>query len=140
MLSLSTLLGPIAPYRYDDEGEPAYTSPERVLRVLRRFDWATFEEIQIALESMTARDLSTALSRLVKQGKVQRRRLARCTNLFRLDPTAFAPRRAPRVADLKRCGRTRCPRMAVDGRSSCQHHLDTSRELSARTRDRKRAA
>lgn len=116
MLSLSILLPAAALTRYDDHGEPSYTPQERVLIALRRMGWASKPEINDALGIIRDENITQALVRLVRSGKVERRG-RRAHYEYRIHEPAFAPK--PRFWRCRECKRKR-----VSKRKFCQKHLD----------------
>ena len=76
MLKQTDLISAEALRRYDDNGEPMYSTAERIVLALRWFGWVSMFGLADALgmEDMNALErkrFQTALWRLVKRGVVQ---------------------------------------------------------------------
>lgn len=120
MIQLELLLPPTATFRYDDDGEPAYTAKERLLMTMRWLEWATVREIHEVMCADTREAQNTiqeALCYHAKTGKALRRG-KRGRYEYKLNPAAFTVRRvaAPRCL--------RCYSAAAPGKAQCQRHLD----------------
>jgi hypothetical protein len=75
MIRASELISAEALRRYDDNGEPVYTTTERILLTLRWFGWISSEGLREALGLLDADEdtrtrFKNALGRLVKRGIV----------------------------------------------------------------------
>jgi hypothetical protein len=78
MIRAESLIGGAARRRYADDGSPDYSAPEMILLRLRWFDWVTADTIREALEldgqpERERNRFSSALSKLLKTGRVERR-------------------------------------------------------------------
>lgn len=75
MISATSLVSAGAAYRYDDHGDPAYTPTERILLVLRRWDWCDRDDLWDSLDVPPGERnrYYCALSRLVRSGRVEQR-------------------------------------------------------------------
>lgn len=132
MIPLRHLISPEALRRYDDDGEPVYTTHERVLMALRWFDWCTAERLCEAVgidinepaQYQERQKYSSALAYWHKRGRVEKRH-DRGVVEYRLLPVR-------RWGDAVQC--VRCPADRVPGRTMCQRHLDWEREYKQRRR------
>jgi hypothetical protein len=123
------LVGAEALRRYDDNGDPVYTTYERVLLAMRWFGWCTAERVYEALEveddDWTARqNHSKAIQYWVKRGRVAKRHDHDVVEYRLIHPSQWQA--------LAVC--TRCSSAVVDGKTMCQRHLDWEREYKARRR------
>lgn len=130
MIRLSELLSAEALRRYDDDGEPVYTTGERVLITLRWFDWASSERVIEALGLDLADRFERArylhsLLYFVERGRVETRNHLGTVE-FRLLVTA---KRMP-VTKCRRCTQPPMPGFVL-----CAKHLEWQRE-NKNARDR----
>ena len=139
MLSLSDVLPASALTRYDDHGEPAYTTYERLLIAMRRMAWSTRDEIFDAMEAHETEDrrlLRCAIAWFVRDGKIESRGVG-YSREFRLCAAAFVRR-----VDVAKCKRCQLP--ATPGMALCAFHRDWQNEYKrlrfARRQAAKRAA
>lgn len=127
MISPRELIGAAALMRYDDDGEPVYTTHERVLLALRWFGWCSLERLYESLDADDYGDrqrLYKAAEYWVKRGRVVRRH-----DVSLLEYRLLAPSQWERGTAC-----VRCPAMRVDGRTMCQRHLDWERDYKAQRR------
>jgi hypothetical protein len=145
VIAIRELVSAEALRRYDDSGEPLYTTTERVLLTLRWFDWATAATLRTALGLDDADEVdkaryTRALHDLVKQGRVEKRGILGWHE-YRLAPQQPAlyvpvppvrtyppPREKPEVE----CRKCRCER--VPGRVLCERHLQWDKSRARRNR------
>lgn len=78
MIPASELVSAEALRRYDDSGDPVYTTAERIVLTLRWWDWAAAAQVREALGLDNADEIDrqrykVALGRLVKRGIVEAR-------------------------------------------------------------------
>lgn len=78
MLRQSQLVSAAALSRYDDSGDPVYTTAERIVLALRWFGWISADGLRDALEIADADDVEKkryvqSIARLVKRGVVEER-------------------------------------------------------------------
>ncbi len=109
--------------RYDDNGEPMYSTYERVLLCLRWFDWCSAERMYDALdvEDYETRQLyDKALRYWIKRGRVAR------------NGDAYKLLRPAQWGEATECAR--CPAPRVEDKTMCQRHLDWEREYKQRKR------
>lgn len=119
MIQLELLLPPTATFRYDDTGEPAYSTWERLLMTMRWLEWPTIGEIYDAMcadDSETRADVAAGIRYFVRKGKIAQRGAQRHQE-YMLIASAF-----PKRATGPRCAR--CCSAAAPGKASCQRHLD----------------
>ena len=129
MIPARELLSAEALKRYDDNGDPVYSTYERVLLALRWFGWASAERVYEALEIDAApveqRQLySKAIQYWVKRGRVEVRHDFELVEYRLIHPRQWQEQTA--------C--TRCPSPTVEGKTMCQRHLDWEREYNVRRR------
>lgn len=129
MISASELVSSEALRRYDDNGDPVYTTYERVLLALRWFGWCTAERVYEALDVdeddwHERQNHSKALQYWVKRGRIEKRRDGDVVE-YRLIP----PRQWQTQTECARCSSP-----VVSGKTMCQRHLDWERDYKARRR------
>lgn len=131
MIHARELLSFDALSRYDDNGDPVYSTYERVLLALRWFGWCTADDLFGALDlddpSQTWRErgaYSKAIQYWVKRGRVEQRGERELSEYRLIHPKQWHEQTV--------C--TRCPTEVVDGRTMCQRHLDWEREYKVRRR------
>ena len=76
MIAARHLVSSEALRRYDDTGDPVYTTAERIVLALRWFDWVSADELRLVLDvgdDIDAQRYKVALGRLVKRGIVEAR-------------------------------------------------------------------
>lgn len=137
MIPLRELVSSEAARRYDDNGDPMYTPAERILMALRWFDWCDQASLMdaIGVERDDRNRYSSALSRLVKRGHLERRgREYRLTG-------GRAVRHTPAPPPLE-CAT--CDGEPVEGRKICQVCIDAlpgkKRQQNAACKRRRRVA
>jgi hypothetical protein len=123
VIQVRELLSADAMRRYDDNGEPAYTSYERVLLCLRWFDWASTERMfeALGMESSTGDERDSywsALNYYVKAGKIEKR-----TNYGVKEYRLVAPSKRVAVTVCRRCSSE-----VVPGYVLCDRHLEWQRK------------
>lgn len=126
MIAARELVSAEALSRYDDNGDPVYTTYERVLLTLRWFGWCTADDVfnALDLDRTEHQNYSGAIRYWVKRGRVESRRDVDVVEYRLLRPSQWQA--------AITC--TRCPSVRVDGRTMCQRHLDWEREYKARQR------
>lgn len=141
MIRASELVGVEATRRYDDNGDPVYSTHEQVLLALRWFGWCTAERIYEALgiegehgygtelwKQMYAehQKYSKAIAYWVKRGRVEQRRQFGVVEYRLVHPSRW------NEVEAVEC--TRCPQPRVEGKTMCQKHLDWERDYKAKRR------
>lgn len=132
MIQAHELVSAEALRRYDDSGDPVYTTYERVLLTLRWFDWCSAERLCEALgldldepRVWPERHLyALALAYWVKRGRVEKRYDRTVVEYRLLAPSRWVTQTV--------C--TRCPLAVVPGKTMCQQHLDYERDYKRRRR------
>lgn len=131
MIRARELVSAEALRRYDDNGDPVYSTHERVLLALRWFGWTTAERLYDALEIDPAphfyderQKTSSALAYWVKRARVERRHDGRVVEYRLIHPS--------RWGEAVQCAR--CSTDRVAGKTMCQRHLDWERDYKARRR------
>lgn len=136
MIAASQLVGSAALTRYDDHGDPVYSTHERVLLTLRWFGWASAERLYEALDLddnwhnkrslyQERQKISSALAYWVKRGRIETRPLRDRLLEYRLIPPS-------QWGDAVSC--SRCSEHRVTGKTMCQRHLDWERNYKAKRR------
>lgn len=138
--------------RYDDDGEPVYSPLERIVLILRWWDWIDtlqFRDV-LGMDGMSPLERNryeSAISRAIKSGRIERMRVSGSdsrnsytTTLIRLarkqpGPVKTIERIEHTEGTCKRCG----SRPRVDGKSKCQPCLDADAR-NARLRRARRSA
>lgn len=150
MIPARSLVSAEALRRYDDNGDPVYSPSERILLVLRWYDWISTSDLYERLE-LNDRDRGRhqkALERLIASGRVE------CREVRESYATYVATGRYVRLAAVRRepdpepeptvrlsrdervriglC--RRCDSMPVPGHKECAKHLEANRQAQRRRR------
>lgn len=132
MIHARELVSQEALRRYDDDGDPVYTTGERLLLTMRWFDWCTAEQITEALgldEPAEMNRFQNALQYWSHIGRIERRGCE-----YRL----VHPKQWP--AQIETCKHSACKRPRAGTRVLCEHHLEIARSYRKRKYESARQA
>lgn len=131
MIPARELVSAEALRRYDEDGEPVYSTHERVLLTLRWFGWVTAERLYEALDIDPSPHFyderqkhSVAIRYWIKRGRVEQRHDRGLVEYRLIHPSKWG--------DPPQC--MRCPSTPVEGKTMCQRHLDYERDYKAKRR------
>jgi len=134
MIQASELVSSDALRRYDDNGDPIYSTHEQVLLTLRWFGWVTAERVCEALGLDLNAPLlypersrySKALHYWVKRGRVEQRHDFDVVEYKLIHPSQWP---------VEQTCCSRCSAAVVAGKTMCQRHLDWERDYKRRSRE-----